>query len=260
MSAKLAIITGASSGIGRELARIAASEGYDLILAADEPMDDVAAELERHNVDVQAIIADLATFEGVDDILGAAKGRTVDLICANAGTGTGGAFLDQRIDDWVHAVDTNITGTLYLLQIAMRPLIARNSGRVLVTGSIAGYIPGAFNAVYNGTKAFIDNFTDALRNELKDSAVTVTTLLPGATDTEFFDRAGMGETKVGQDDDKADPAKVARDGWDAVMAGKARITSGWMNKLQVAAAGIAPPAVLAEMHRHIAKPADDKVD
>ena len=120
--------------------------------------------------------------------------------------------------------------------------------------------PAALNAVYNATKAFIDNFTDALRNELKDSKVTLTTLLPGATDTEFFERAGMADTNVGRAENKADPAKVARDGWDAVMAGKSRITSGWMNKLQVAASGIAPPAVLAEMHRHLAEPAEDKTD
>ena len=181
-------------------------------------------------------------------------------MCANAGTGTGGPFLGLALEDWRHAVDTNITGTLYLIQRALQDMTARGTGRVLVTGSIAGYIPGALNAVYNATKAFIDNFTDALRNELKDSDVTLTTLLPGATDTEFFERAGMGDTNVGRAENKADPAKVARDGWDAAMAGKARITSGWMNKLQVAASGIAPPAILAEMHRHLAEPADGKAD
>ena len=134
-------------------------------------------------------------------------------------------------------------------------MVARNSGKVLVTGSIAGFIPGSFNAVYNGTKAFIDNFTEALRNELKDvDGVTLTTLMPGVTDTEFFDRAGLDDTSVGVNDDKADPAKVAKDGWDALMAGKGHIVSGFSNKLQVIAAGVLPQSTLAEQHRKIAQP------
>lgn len=134
-------------------------------------------------------------------------------------------------------------------------MVARGVGRVLVTGSIAGYIPGPFNAVYNATKAFIDNFTEALRNELKPvEGVTLTTLMPGATDTEFFARADMLDTKVGAADSKADPAKVAQDGWDALMAGKGHIVSGVANKLQAAAAGIVPQSVLAERHRKMAEP------
>ncbi len=256
MADQLAIITGASSGIGLALARLAARDGYDLIIAADEDMDHVTRELQGTGCAVHAVVGDLAQVENVDRLWSALAGRRVDVVCANAGTGTGGAFVDQPCEQWRHAVDTNITGTLYLLQKALTDMTARNDGRVLVTGSIAGYIPGAFNAVYNATKAFIDNFTDALRNELQDSAVTLTTLLPGATDTEFFERAGMGDTKVGQDENKADPAKVARDGWDAMLAGQARITSGLANKLQVAAAGIVPPSILAEQHRAIAEPAD----
>lgn len=255
MADKFAIITGASSGIGLELARIAAADGYDLLIAADEPMDEARAELSAHGVNVEAVVVDLAELDGVDDLLDAVGGRTVNVLCANAGTGTGGAFMDIDADDWIHAVDTNITGTLYLLQKALKSMIARRNGRVLVTGSIAGYVPGPFNAVYNATKAFIDNFTDALRNELKDvEGVTLTTLLPGATDTEFFERAGMSDTDVGQDEHKADPAKVAKDGWDAVMAGHDRITSGLYNKLQVAAAGVVPPQILAERHRQMAEP------
>lgn len=256
MADKLALITGASSGIGLELCRLAVADGYDLIIAADENMDHVVAELQTNGRSVRTVVADLAEFAGVDELWAATGGRSIDVLCANAGTGTGGAFVNQASEKWKHAIDTNISGTLYLLQKALSDMTARNAGRVLVTGSIAGYIPGSFNAVYNGTKAFIDNFTDALRNELKDSDVTLTTLLPGATDTEFFERAGMGDTKVGQSDDKADPAKVAKDGWDALMAGNARITSGFLNKLQVAASGIVPPAVLAGMHRDMAEPAD----
>ena len=256
MANKLAVITGASTGIGFELATLAAEDGYDLIVVADGPLIAAAAQdFRQFGSHVEAIEADLATFEGVERLLSAAQGRDIDVLVANAGVGTGGAFLDQDVAAWRHSIDTNITGTVYLLQRILQRMVMRGQGKVLVTGSIAGYIPGSFNAVYNATKAFVDNFTEALRNELKDvKHVTVTTLMPGATDTEFFARAGMLDTKVGRDEDKADPAKVARDGWDAMNAGKSHIVSGWMNKLQVAAAGVAPQSTLAEMHRSMAEP------
>ena len=256
MAEKFAVITGASTGIGFELAHIAAEEGYDLLIVADEPLIEAAAsDLRSKGVDVRSVEADLSTLEGVDRLLEAANGRRIDVLCANAGTGTGGPFLDQDVAVWRHAVDTNVTGTLYLLQTALREMVRRNDGRILVTGSIAGYIPGAFNAVYNGTKAMIDNVTEAIRNEIKDAkGVTLTTLMPGATDTEFFARADMLDTDIGQDSSKADPAKVARDGWDAMMAGKGHIVSGWKNKAQVAAAGVVPQSMLAEQHRKMAEP------
>ena len=256
MAEKFAVITGASTGIGFELAHIAAEEGYDLLIVADEPLIEAAAsDLRSKGVDVRSVEADLSTLEGVDRLLEAANGRRIDVLCANAGTGTGGPFLDQDVAVWRHAVDTNVTGTLYLLQTALRDMVRRNDGRILVTGSIAGYIPGAFNAVYNGTKAMIDNVTEAIRNEIKDAkGVTLTTLMPGATDTEFFARADMLDTDIGQDPSKADPAKVARDGWDAMMAGKGHIVSGWKNKAQVAAAGVVPQSMLAEQHRKMAEP------
>lgn len=168
-------------------------------------------------------------------------------------------WVTQAVHDWRRVVDTNITGTLYLLQKVLREMVARDSGKVLITGSIAGFIPGSFQAVYNGTKAFIDSFADAIRNEIKDAkGVTVTTLMPGPTETEFFDRADMMDTRVGAEE-KADPAKVAKDGWDALMAGKAHIVSGWMNMLQAATAHVTPGAILAERHRKRAAPgtADD---
>ncbi|MBA3897283.1 MAG: SDR family NAD(P)-dependent oxidoreductase [Sphingomonadaceae bacterium] len=255
MADKFAIITGASTGIGFELAQLAVDDGYDLLVVADEPLiDAAAADFRRNGADVQSAEADLATVEGVDRLLAAANGRRIDLLCANAGIGTGGAFLDQSVTKWRHSIDTNITGTLYLLQKVLKDMVAKGEGKVLVTGSIAGYVPGSFNAVYNGTKAFVDNFTEALRNELKDvEGVTLTTLMPGATETEFFNRAGMDDTKVGTEK-KADPAKVAKDGWDAMMARKSAIVSGLMNKLQVAAAGVVPQSMLAESHRRMAEP------
>lgn len=259
MADKLAIVTGASTGIGFELATLAAKEGYDLIVVADEPLIDAAArDFEQFGTQVRSVQADLSTIDGIDTLLAAANGRPVDLLCANAGIGTGGPFLGQEVSSWRHSVDTNITGTVYLLQKMLAAMVARGEGKVLVTGSIAGYIPGSFNAVYNATKAFVDNFTEALRNELKDvDGVTLTTLMPGATDTEFFARADMLDTKVGQQE-KADPAKVAKDGWDALMAGKGHIVSGLSNKLQVAAAGVVPQPILAAMHRGMAEPGSGK--
>ncbi|EQB31924.1 SDR family NAD(P)-dependent oxidoreductase [Sphingobium ummariense] len=254
-SSKFAIVTGASTGIGFELAHLAARDGYDLLVVADEPLIDASAsDFRRHGVVVESVEADLATLEGVDALLAAAGGRQIDLLCANAGRGLGHGFLDQEVADWRRVIDTNITGTLYLLQKVLRPMVARNEGKVLVTGSIAGFIPGSFQAVYNGTKAFIDSFADAIRNEIKEAdGVSVTTLMPGPTETEFFDRADMLDTKVGTQK-KDDPAKVAKDGWDALMAGRPHIVSGWKNKLQATAAHVTPAAVMAEQHRGLAEP------
>jgi len=255
MTEGLAIVTGASTGIGFELAHLAAKAGYDLIVVADEPLIDAAAQdFGRYGAAVTSVEADLSTIEGVDRLLAATSGRPIDIVCANAGIGTGGPFLDQAVETWRHAIDTNVTGTLYLLQKALTQMVSRGSGKLLVTGSIAGYIPGAFNAVYNATKAFIDNFTEALRNELKDvEGVTMTTLMPGPTETEFFARADLLDTKVGQQE-KANPAKVARDGWEAMLAGKGHIVSGLSNKLQATGAGLLPQSTLAERHRKLAEP------
>jgi len=256
MANKFAIVTGASTGIGFELASIAAENGYDLLVGADEPLIDAAAQdFKQHGVEVISVEADLSTLQGVDALLAATNGRQVDLLCANAGRGLGHGFLDQDVNDWRRVVDTNITGTLYLLQKTLKAMVARNDGKVLITGSIAGFIPGSFQAVYNGSKAFVDSFADAIRNEIRDSeGVTITTLMPGPVETEFFDRADMLDTSVGASESKSDPADVARDGWDALMKGEAHIVSGWKNKLQAAVAHVTPAAVLAEQHRKMAEP------
>jgi len=256
MANKFAIVTGASTGIGFELASIAAENGYDLLVVADEPLIDAAAQdFKQHGVEVIAVEADLATLQGVDTLLAAANGRQVDLLCSNAGRGLGRGFLDQDVADWRRVVDTNITGTLYLLQKVLKAMVARDDGKVLITGSIAGFIPGSFQAVYNGSKAFVDSFADAIRNEIKDSkGVTITTLMPGPVETEFFDRADMLDTSVGSSHSKSDPADVARDGWNALMKGDAHIVSGWKNKVQAAVAHVTPSAILAEQHRKMAEP------
>ena len=251
---KFAIITGASAGIGRELARECGENGYDLLIAADEPsIETVAAELRQSGVRVEALEADLSGPEGVDKLYVAAKGRKVDALLANAGRGLGRAFLDQDVDAWRKVVDTNITGTLLLLQKVGHDMRRAGSGRILITGSIAGFMPGTYQAVYNGTKAFLDSFSFALRHELKDSGVTVTCLMPGATETDFFERADMMDTKVGQQK-KDDPAMVAKTGFKAMMNGDGDVVAGWHNKLQAAIAHITPADTLAEMHRSMAEP------
>jgi short-subunit dehydrogenase len=255
---KLAIVTGASTGIGYELAKLCAKDGFDLLIAADEPeIHKAAQDFRKLGVEVEAIEADLATLEGVDKLYQATNGRPVQALLANAGIGLGGAFLDQDFADVRHVIDTNITGTIYLAQRVGRDMRSRGEGRILFTGSIAGFTPGTFNAVYNGTKAFIDSFSFALRNELKDTGVTVTCLMPGATETEFFERAGMLDTKIGQSE-KDDPADVAKVGYEAMMSGEGDVVSGWKNKVMSAAATITPSAVLAEQHRKMAEPGSAK--
>ena len=260
MANKFAIITGASTGIGFELATLAAKDGYDILVVANEPLIDAAAQdFKQFGTEVSSVNADLSMVEGVDQLLAAANGRQIDLVCANAGHGLGHGFLDQNLADWRKVVDLNIVGTLYLLQKTLKPMVARNEGKVLVTGSIAGYIPGAFQAVYNASKAFVDSFVAAIQNELKDSdGVTITNLMPGPVETEFFARGDLLDTSVGASDSKSDPADVAKDGWDALMAGKASIVSGWKNKIQSAMANVTPNAVLAEQHRKMAEPGSAK--
>jgi uncharacterized protein len=250
-----AIVTGASAGIGYELAVLCAKKGFDLLIAADQPaITDAAAALRQFGVSVDAVEVDLATIEGVDRLVEAAKGRPVDYLLANAGHGLGKGFLDQQFDQVRHVIDTNITGTIYLIQKIGREMRARSQGRILITGSVAGFMPGTFQAVYNGTKAFIDSFSFALRAELKDSGVTVTCLMPGPTDTEFFERADLMDTSVGQDENKDDPADVAKAGFDAMLNGEGDVVSGWKNKIQTAVASVTPAGVLAEMHRGMTEP------
>jgi short-subunit dehydrogenase len=254
MSKPFAIVTGASAGIGLELAALCAEKGFDLLVAADRPEIHPAADRFRGlGADVTVVEADLATIDGVDRLWAAAAGRPVDALLANAGHGLGRAFLDQDFVDIRHVIDTNVTGTVYLVQLVGRTMRNRGEGRILLTGSIAGFMPGTYQAVYNGTKAFVDSFSFALRAELKDTGVTVTCLMPGATETDFFERADMLDTKVGQGK-KDDPTDVARVGFDAMMRGDGDVVSGWQNKLQAAIANITTAGILAERHRKMAEP------
>jgi short-subunit dehydrogenase len=254
----LAVVTGASTGIGYELAKICAQEGHDLLIAADEPAIHTAAtEFRGLGAHVDAVEADLATVEGVDRLYAAIRGRPVAALVANAGRGLGKAFLDQDFADIRRVIDTNVTGTVYLLHKVGRDMRGRDSGRILIVGSIAGFMPGTYQAVYNATKAFLDSFSWALRAEMKGTNITVTCLMPGATETEFFERADMLDTKIGQAK-KDDAAEVARIGFDAMMKGQGDVVSGWQNKLQSALATVMPAGLAAEMHRGQAAPGSGK--
>jgi uncharacterized protein len=253
-SRPFAIVTGASSGIGLALAREAARRGYDLLIAADRPLDEQSESLRALGAQVDAVEADLATREGVEALFARARERHVDALLANAGHGLGKGFLDQEFAEVQHVINTNITGTLDLIQKIGRQMRRQMHGKILIVGSIAGYMPGTFQAVYNGTKAFIDSFSYALRNELKDTGVTVTCLMPGVTDTEFFARADLLDTRVGAQEHKADPAEVAETGFDAMEKGEAGVVAGVSNKIRAALANVMPDALLAEQHRKQTEP------
>jgi short-subunit dehydrogenase len=254
----LAVVTGASTGIGYELARCCAQNGFDLIVAADEAeIEEAAEDFRMLGAAVEAIEADLATIEGVEELYAATKGRPVEALLANAGRGLGHGFLDQDFNEVIRVIDTNITGTIYLIQKIGRDMRDRQKGRILITGSIAGFTPGAFQAVYHGTKAFIDSFSFALRAELKDTGITVTCLMPGATETEFFDRADLTDTKIGQSE-KDSPVDVAEAGFKAMMNGEGDIVTGWQNKLQSAIANVTPAGMLAEQTKKQYQPVSDE--
>lgn len=256
----LAVVTGASSGIGFELALLCADAGHDLLIAADRPLRDAVQALQDRGARVEALELDLAEVSGVEILCAALQGRVPEILMANAGHGLGHAFLDQQFSDIRHVVDTNVTGTLLLVHRIGNLMRRKDRGRILLTGSIAGTMPGSFQAVYNGTKAFIDSFSWALRNELKDSGVSVTCLMPGPTDTEFFARAGLEDTRFATSDTKMDPADVARIGFKAMMDREGDVVAGLRNKLQAAMANVLPTGVLAEAHRRMAEPGSGRPD
>jgi short-subunit dehydrogenase len=262
IAGQLAVVTGASTGIGLELARLCARRGMNLIIAADEPLiEDAARELSQRGIRCTPLQCDLATIEGVAALKAAidAAGVPVDFLLANAGRGLGRAFLDQDLDEVLRVAHTNIDGTVRLVHAVASDMRARGQGRILITGSIAGRMPGTFQAVYNGSKAFLDSFAVALANELKDTGVTVTCLMPGATETDFFERADMMDTKVGTSE-KMSAGEVAQIGFDAMMDGRSEVVAGLANKLRALMTNVVPDAALAEIHRGTAAPGTGKSD
>jgi uncharacterized protein len=263
-SRKLAVVTGASSGIGFELAKVFAEEGFDLLIAAeDAELVGAQESLKATGAEVQAHRVDLATEAGVIELYRHIQntGRPVDALALNAGIGAGGAFATETdLADELKLIDLNVRSTVHLCKLVVAGMVERDEGRILFTSSVAATMPGAFQAVYNASKSFVQSFALAIRNELKDTGITVTALMPGATETEFFERADMEDTKVGAAE-KDDPAEVARQGFDALMAGKERVVGGALkNKAQVVASRVLPDSVKAEKHREMAEPGSAKED
>jgi uncharacterized protein len=260
-SRPLALVTGASKGIGLELAKQFASNGFDLVITAhSDALEEAVSTLEPLDGTVEAVRADLATADGVEQLWSRvqALGRPLAAAALNAGRGAGGAFTDTDLDDELEIIDLNVRSTVLLAKHVVRDMAARGEGRILFTSSIASTMPGTFQAVYNASKSFVQSFALALRNELKDTDVTITSLMPGPTDTEFFERADMLDTKVGADD-KDDPADVARDGFEAMMAGKERVVSASLSTKVMGRAGrFLPDSAKAEQHRKMAEPGSAK--
>lgn len=257
-----AVITGASSGIGYELARVFAKNGYDLLLAADsDKLQDAARDFEV-GTQVQTVQADLATYEGVEKLWKAVQstGRPLDAIAINAGVGVGGSFAETDLQAELNLIQLNVTSTVHLAKLAVREMLPRGAGRILITSSIAGTMPAPLEAVYGASKAFDLFFSKSLHHELKDKGITVTALQPGPTDTNFFHRAGMDDTKLGQEGKYTnDPAEVAQQGYDALMDGKDHIYAESMKtKVEGELGRFMPESVKAEMHRKQAEPKSSK--
>ena len=250
-NAPFAVITGSSSGIGLELAKLAAREGYTLLLAADRPFDHALAELA--GATVETVAADLSTTAGVHRLEAAIGERAVDVLCANAGHGLGKGFFDEDLAQVRHLVETNILGTIDLVQRVGRRMRARGEGRILMTGSLAGLIPGAYQAVYNASKSFIDSFSYAIRHELKDTGVSVTCLMPGVTESDFWERAETLDTKAGSGP-KDPPEAPAKAGWEAMKKGKGSVSPGWQGTLQQAILRVLPPETLAGLNAMLMRP------
>lgn len=260
---KYALVTGATMGIGYELAKLFAEDKYNLVIVArsQQELSTTASELkQQYGIDVVPIAKDLSEqggpFEVYEEIK--AKGIQVDVLVNNAAQGEYGKFVDTDLHHELEIVDLNIKGYLVLTKHYLREMVARNEGKILMVTSVAGEMPGPWQAVYHGTKAFVTSFTEAIQNEVNDTNVTITKLLPGPTDTGFFDKADMEESKLVQEGDLADPATVARDGYKALMAGELEIISGFKNKAMVAASKVMPDSLVAKGAHKQAKPVDDK--
>jgi short-subunit dehydrogenase len=253
----LAVVTGASSGIGLELARQFATNGFDLIVnAEDAELDGAAAQLRSCGAEVQAVRADLRTYDGVEQLWAAisAGARPVAAAALNAGVGQGGRFVDTDLDDELSIIHLNVTSTVHLAKRLLRDMARRDEGRLLITSSIASTMPGTYQAVYNASKSFLQSFSEALAEELKDGGVTITSLMPGPTETEFFHRADMDDTRIGQSN-KDDPAQVAEQGFQALMKGERKVVGGSLQtKAQEAVGSVLPDRAKAAAHGRMAEP------
>jgi short-subunit dehydrogenase len=257
----LAVVTGASSGIGYELAKQFAQNGFDLVVTSTgSSIDEVAQALSGLGAKVQTVQADLATYDGVETLYSQIQtvGRPVDAIAINAGVGVGGEFSKTDLQAELNLIELNIASTVHLAKRVVKDMVDRGEGKILFTSSIASQTPSPFQAVYAASKAFVHSFSEAIRNELKDTGVTVTALMPGPTDTNFFDRAGLDDTRLGAMK-KDDPAEVAKQGFEALMSGKDGILAeSLMTKVQGAVSKVLPDTVKAEANRLLNEPGSGK--
>ncbi|MGX6449387.1 SDR family NAD(P)-dependent oxidoreductase [Patulibacter sp. S7RM1-6] len=257
---RFAVVTGASRGIGLELAKQFAQNGFDVLVAAeDAEIEAIPGQLRAHGQHAEAVRVDLATKEGVDELYGRirAVGRPVDALALNAGVGVGGGrFVDTPVEDHLRLVELNVNHVVHLARHVLPGMVDRGEGRVLITSSIAAKMPGPYYATYAASKSFVHAFGEALRTELADTGVTVTALQPGPTDTDFFDRAGMQDTRAAQGP-KSDPEQVAKEGFEALMAGKDAVAVGLQNKIQSKLGEVLPDKVAARVHGVLSKPKKD---
>jgi short-subunit dehydrogenase len=256
-----AVITGASTGIGLELARLCIENNFDvLICAEDEGLQAAANHLSAAGASVHAVRCDLATYDGCEQLYQAVveSGRNVDAVILNAGVGVGGAFVLNSLEDELKMISLNCNAVVHLSKRLVPMLVNRRQGRIMITASVASTSPAPFLAVYGATKAFDLSFAEALRNELVDTGVTVTALQPGATDTEFFERADMDTTKVANSK-LDDPADVAKMGFEAMMAGKDKVIAASLkSKLEGIAGEVLPETLKARMQARQTKPGSVK--
>lgn len=254
-SRPLAVVTGGSNGIGFELARQFAENGHDLLIAgeSEEHLRDAARALGASGAQVETYAGDLGQSASIEGLYSALGGRPVDALCVNAGIGLGGPFAETDLATELQMIDLNIRGAVQLTKLVLKDMVARDAGKILFTSSIAATMPDPFEAVYGGTKVFLRWFGEALRNELKDTGITVTVLMPSMTETNFFHRADMDDTKAGQAN-KDDPAVVAKAGFDALMRGDDKVVPTLRNKIMGAIADALPDKVAARVHRGLSEP------
>ena len=244
---KTALITGGTSGIGKELAKLFAQDKYDLVIVArnQQELDTTASELSQYGVQVKTIAKDLSKMEEAKALCNEVS-EQIDVLVNDAGQGVYGLFKDNELERELDIIHLNVCATVILTKHFLKEMVGRGEGRILNLGSVAGKLPGPWQAVYHATKAFVLSFTTAVREEVKESGVTLTALMPGVTDTDFFNKAGMNDSKVVQDKEAmADPADVAKAGYEALMAGDDRVIAGFKNKVEVNAANLMPDSTVA---------------
>jgi uncharacterized protein len=258
---KYAVVTGATSGIGKEIARLLAKDQYNLIIVGrkQDELNNVANELKlESNIEVKTLEKDLfsndAAFEVYDEVK--AQGLEIDVLVNDAAQGQYGLFVDNDIRRELDIIQLNISAVVILTKLFLKDMVARGEGKILNVASIAGKVPGPYQAVYHGTKAFVHSFSESIRSELKDTGVTITSLLPGPTDTDFFNKADMQDSKIVQQG-MSDPADVAKDGYDALMAGEDMVISGFKNKVQVGMSNLTPDSMVADMMKKQQEPVDN---